>query len=89
VVDDLLAKTDMQEDFTDGLPMLAQIENARLYRALHLLNDRDLRIIFAKVIDNLSISEIADELGIGYKTVFSVYTRMIEKIQKELGGDSK
>ena len=73
----------IQDKLTE-MPTLTQIENIRLHHTLRLLKERELYILFAKVIDDRSFEELANELGIGYKAVTSIYYRMMEKIKKAL-----
>lgn len=72
---------------THHLPLLEQLENRELRRALVQLKDQDFLILTRKVLDERSFQEIADETGVGYKTVTSIYYRLLQKLRKELGGE--
>ena len=59
-------------------------ENVRLERALQKISERDRYVLFAKIIEERSLEEIAVELGIGYKGLAAIYYRAIQKIRKEM-----
>lgn len=65
------------------------IENAALERALEQIEERDRYIFFARVLDERGFSELAAELGMGYKGVAAAYYRVIRKIKSEMRGDGK
>ncbi len=73
-----------EPDLESNLPFLEQLESNELRKALERLRDREYRILTMKVLDERSFQEIADETGIGYKTVTSIYYRMIQKLRNEL-----
>ncbi len=64
------------ESLSDG------IENASLYKALKRLALSELHILNAKIIEELTFSEIALNLGVGHKTVASSYYRSLEKLRQ-------
>lgn len=76
-----------EPDMSSQLSFWEQLENERLYQALKRLKEREVLIFLLKVLDNRSFQEIADETGITYKTVASIYYRMIQKLRNELGGE--
>lgn len=76
-------------DMLDRLPVIAQLEDHRLQSALKQAKDRDLYILFSRVLEDRSFVDLAEELGIGYKAVTTIYYRMVAKIKKELGGEEK
>ncbi len=78
-----------EPDITSQLPLLEQLENNELRQALEQLKERDFRILTLKILDERSFQEIADETGIGYKTITSIYYRIIQKLRDELGGEKK
>lgn len=59
-------------------------ENVRLEHALQKISERDRYVLFAKIIEERSLEEIAVELGIGYKGLAAIYYRAIQKIRKEM-----
>lgn len=78
-----------EADLLEDLPVIAQLEDHRLQRALKQAKERDLYILFARVLEDRSFVDLAEELGIGYKAVTAIYYRMVAKIKKELGGEKK
>lgn len=78
-----------EPDLLDGLPVIEQLENHRLQSALGRLKERDLYILFARVLEQRSFVELSEELGLGYKAVAAIYYRMVANIKKELGGEGK
>lgn len=72
----------------DALPLLAQLENLLLHKALIKQKESDLYILFAKVLEERSFFDIATELDMDYKAVTARYYRMIAKLKKELRGES-
>ena len=71
-------------DMLGDLTVWEKLENSRLQQALHLLKERELYILYAKVIDNRSFVDIAAELDLGYKAVPAIYYRMMAKIKAAL-----
>lgn len=78
-----------EQDMILHLPFLEQLENNNLSRALVQLNEREILILARRIFDERSFQEIADEIGLGYKTVASIYYRLLQKLRKELGGEEK
>lgn len=72
------------QDMMQHLSLLDQIESCELRRALECLKDREIHILMMKVLDERSFQEIADETGLGYKTISSIYYRLIKKLRDEL-----
>ena len=76
-------------DMEDQLPIQMQLENIALSNALEQIKERDRYIFFAKVLDERSFEELAEELGMGYKGVAAAYYRVIQRIKKEMRGEEK
>ncbi|HWQ75176.1 MAG TPA: sigma-70 family RNA polymerase sigma factor [Syntrophomonas sp.] len=68
-------------DITSQLPLLDQLESNELRQALEQLKGRDFFILTKKVLDERSFQEIADETGIAYKTIASIYYRLIKRLR--------
>lgn len=80
----------MQSTQDDGLSELTmKFEIAAFERALERLSKRDRYIIVARLLHDRDFSELAEELGLGYKGVAAVYYRAILKIRQELRGDEE
>ncbi len=84
-----LESTDINRDMADRLPIIQQFDSLKLHNALSGTRERDLKILYMKVLEDKSFVEIADELGIGYNAVKASYYRLIEKIKAQLGGERK
>jgi RNA polymerase sigma factor (sigma-70 family) len=79
----------IEPDISLELPLMEQLENIRLYKALKKAKTKDLYILFAKVLENRSFAEIAAELGVKLSTVAMTYYRFIEHLKNEIGGESE
>lgn len=88
-LDDHRMEMKTEPDLLGGLPVIAQLQDHRLQSALEQVKERDLYILFARVLEGRSFVELSEELGIGYKAVAAIYYRMVAKIKKELGGEKK
>ena len=66
---------------------LTQFDDIDLEQALRQVGKRDRYIFFAHVLDERSFTELAAELGLGYKGVAAAYYRVIRKIRDTLQGD--
>ncbi len=60
---------------------------SELYAALHSIKEKERRVFLARVLDEKSFDEIAEELGLSYKGAAAIYYRTITKLRKLLGGD--
>lgn len=85
-IQDYMEELHYTPDMLDTLPLLAQLEDLVLHKALIKQKERDLYIFFAKVLDERSFTDIAAELGIESAAVKAAYYRMIAKLKKELRG---
>lgn len=61
-----------------------------IHQALRLIREKERYIVLARVIEEKSFDEIADELGMTYKAVTSLYYRVMKKLRTymEGGGDN-
>lgn len=84
-----LEGSDINHDITDKLPIVQQFENVKLHKAISGTRERDLKILYMKVLEDKSFVEIAEEIGIGYNAVKASYYRLVEKIKAQLRGESK
>lgn len=73
-----------EEDMLVGLPLTMQLEDSALLHALKEVNERERHIFFARVLDERSFESLAEELGLGYKGVTSIYYRTLRKIRKKM-----
>lgn len=84
-----LEGSDLNRDIANRLPVIQQFENVKLHKALSGARERDLKILYMKVLEDKSFVEIAEEVGLGYNAVKASYYRLIEKIKAQLGGERK
>ena len=75
-----------EPDWLASFPILEQIEDAALQQALSHVTRKELYILFARVLEGKSIGDIAGELGMNYKSVASIYYRLIKKLKNEMEG---
>ena len=62
-------------------------EYEALRQALKEIKEQERYILLARVIDEKSFSQIAEETGLSYKGAAAVYYRVLEKLRKFLGGE--
>ena len=77
-------QSQQESGFSD---LMMQFEIAAFEQALDRLSKRDRYILVARLLHKRTFSELAQELGLGYKGVTAVYYRAIQRIRKELRGD--
>lgn len=73
-----------EEEMFLGLPLSMQLEDSALIYALKELNERERHVFFARVLDERSFESLAEEMGLGYKGVTSIYYRTLRKIKKKM-----
>jgi len=88
-IEDTLKEFQAEPDMILSLPLVDQLENIKLQRALEQAKKRDLYIFLSKVLEGRSFVEIAAELGIEYNTATAAYYRMLNRLRKELGGEDE
>lgn len=72
-------------DETDFVSSLCDSDS--LLYALKQLNERERYVLLARVLEEKSFEEIADNLGLKYMGVAAVYHRTIKKLRNILGGE--
>jgi len=77
----------VEEDYAQQVSSPLDFESTALTRALAQLKERERYIFFAHILDEKGFSDLAAELGMGYKGVAAVYYRAIEKIKREMRGE--
>ena len=73
----------IEQDMLLGLPVLMQIEDSALFRALKGLSERERYIFLERTLEGKSFEMLAQETGLGYKGVSAVYYRTVQKIKKK------
>lgn len=73
-----------EEDMFRGLPLPIQLEDSALLHALKGINERERHVFFARVLDERGFESLAEEMGLGYKGVATIYYRTLRKIKKKM-----
>ena len=77
---------DIEEEVLKSFPLHLQIQNEDLFLSIAELSEQERYIFFNRALGELSLAEMAAELGINYKTVAAVYYRTIQKLKKRMQG---
>ena len=80
---------DVVEEALKSFPLHLQIQNEDLFLSIAELSEQERYIFFNRALGELSLNEMAAELGINYKTVAAVYYRTIQKLKKRMQGEIK
>ena len=83
---------DMEEEkfalISDGSDFVSELcDSDSLSYALNQLNERERYVLLARVLEEKSFEEIADNLGLKYMGVAAVYHRTIKKLRNILKGE--
>ena len=74
----------IEQDMLLGLPVLMQIEDSALFRALKELSERERYIFLERTLEGKSFEMLAQETGLGYKGVSAVHYRTVQKIKRKI-----
>lgn len=80
---------DLEKEAFNDLPLSLRIENEDLFLAVAELSEKERYVFFRKALGELTMDEMAKELGISYKGVASIYYRTIQKLRKRMQGGKK
>lgn len=80
---------DLETEALKSFPMHLQIQNEDLFLSIAELSERERYVLFNRALGELSLDEMAAELGISYKAVASVYYRTIQKLKRKMQGGAK
>lgn len=72
-----LGGTDYTQNFVDFEVM---------HQALRAIKEKERHIVLSRVVEEKSFDEIADELGMTYKAVTSLYYRVMKKLREYMKG---
>lgn len=72
-------------DLLADMPVIEQLENERLIRALLGNRERSIYIFLERAIQKRAFNDIAESLGMSYRSVTMAYYRVLRKLRKELG----
>ena len=73
-----------EEDMFRGLPLPMQMEDSALLHVLKGISERARYVFFARVLDERGFESLAEEMGLGYKGVATIYYRALSKIKKKM-----
>lgn len=71
-------------DYTDFMQELADYE--AMQQALRSIKEKERRVILARIVEEKSFDEIADELDMTYKAVTCLYYRVLKKLKQYMDG---
>ena len=78
---------DFEELFQEEADILAvDIENKRLQQALNCLNQREYYVVITYTLKRRTLIQLAEDLGIKYKSAAAVYYRAMDKLRREMVG---
>ena len=72
-----------KEAFQD-IPIYMRLQNEKLFSALSNLSERERYVFFNRALDERSLEELSNDLGMSYKGVAAIYYRTIQKIRKHM-----
>lgn len=73
-----------EEDFSDEYAWMETLEDPQIYDAVLSLDDKDKRFLTLRVIDDLTLEEIAGIYNVSVVAVHNQLTRIIKKIKNFL-----
>ena len=71
-------------DKTDIIQEIADYE--AMQQAMKSIKEKERRIILDRIVEEKSFDQIADELGMTYKAVTSLYYRVLKKLRQHMEG---
>lgn len=84
---DRLDNGDFEELFQEEADILAvDIENKRLQQALNCLNQREYYAVITYTLKRRTLIQLAEDLGMKYKSAAAVYYRAMDKLRREMVG---
>lgn len=80
---------DLEAEAMKSFPLHLQIQNEDLFLSIAELTEREQYVFFRRALGELSMEEMAVELGMSYKAVAATYYRAIRKLKKRMQGGVK
>lgn len=74
----------LEQKLLDELPLMIRLENDALLQALREIGQRERSVFLARVLDEKSFEELADEFGLSYKGAAAMYYRAVQKIKNRM-----
>lgn len=78
---------DLEGAALKDLPFTMKMENEALMQVFLQLEERERYVLLKRIIDETSLDDLANELGLSYKGVAAVYYRAVKKIRKRMRGE--
>ena len=79
---------DLEGEASQGIPLYMRLQNEKLFLSLSRLTERERYVFFTRALDERCLDELAAELGLSYKGVAAIYYRTIQKIRRNMKGES-
>ena len=79
---------DLEEQALQVMPLFMRLQNEKLFWALSNLSERERYVFFNRALEEKSVEELAGDLGMSYKGVAAIYYRTVEKIRRNMKGES-
>ena len=80
---------DLEEEALKCFPLHLRLQNEDLFLSIAELSDQERFVFFNRALGEMSLDEMAAELGMSYKAVAAVYYRTIRKLKIKMQGGSK
>ena len=77
---------DLEDELLKSFPLHLQIQNEKLFLSIAELTEREQYVFFHRALEELSMEEMAAELGMSYKAVAATYYRAIRKLKNRMQG---
>ena len=79
---------DLEKEALQGIPLYMRLQNEKLFWALSNLSERERYVFFNRALDERNLEELAADLGMSYKGVAAIYYRTVQKIRRNMKGES-
>ena len=80
---------DLEEEALKSFPLHLRLQNEDLFLSIAELSEQERFVFFNRALGEMSLDEMAAELGMSYKAVAAVYYRTIRKLKIKMQGGSK
>lgn len=78
---------DIEQEALDSIPLYMRLQNEKLFSALTMLSERERYVFYNRALEEKSLEELANEVGLSYKGVAAIYYRTIKKIRNYMKGE--
>lgn len=80
---------DLEEEALKSFPLHLRLQNEDLFLSIAELSEQERFVFFNRALGEMSLDEMAAELGMSYKAVAAAYYRTIRKLKIKMQGGSK